>query len=293
MEKLTFAVVGDLHVSPASEHLAAVIELINARGPDFVLLLGDLVDAPGDENVRRLAERLRRIDRPVYLTIGNHDTAGAGEGYDIESRLGEALPGPWSESFTYGFRAGGWRFVVLGMSVMNIGYEGPQVNRHKGYVSESGDVLYVPRADLERLGRLLEATGDAPACVVSHVPLVRMARRVHARGCYDQVRLLEEIQVLSLVQGRPNVKLVLAGHQHFNQVDVLGGQLHCVTQAVRGYGPYGDPDAIRMVELSSDAVRSWLIWHGREADPPAPIGTLEGDRSFEWRFEPARSAAAQ
>ena len=284
MSKLTFAVVGDLHVGATAEEVQTAIRLLNAADPAFVLFLGDLVNKPTEASMDELVAALRRIGPPVYLTIGNHDMARADDGFDVPGRIAAAFPGPWSDSFTYGFTAGQWRFVVGGTSTMSIPYQGPQINHIKGHVSEHGGMIYMPREDLERFIALLEATGEAPACVVLHPPLVPMARRVRERGCFDQVRLLEEPQVLSLIQDRPNVRLCLYGHEHFNQVDAVDGRLHCITQGVRGYGPYGDPSAIRMVELSETGVRSWLTWDDREPEPPAPIGTLAGDRSFEWIF---------
>jgi len=284
IDDLTFAVIGDLHVGATAEAVQTTIRLLDERDLDFVLFLGDLVNTPTAENVAAFAEAVRRIDKPVYLTIGNHDVGRMTEGFDIEAELARDLPGPWKDGFTYAFDAGGWRFVVCSLGTFNIGYTGPQVNRYKGVVSEFGDVLNVPPRHLERFGQLLDATGETPTCVVTHVPLVRMAERVHARGCYGQVRLLEEIQMLSLVEARPNVKMCLYGHEHFNQADVIDGRLHLITQGVRGMAQYGDADAIRIMRIADGTVASGLIWDGLAEQAPAPLGTLEGDRAFEWRF---------
>jgi hypothetical protein len=261
-----------------------VIRLVNERPLDFVLFMGDLVNRPTDESVAEFVRHVKRIDKPVYLTIGNHDMGRAAEGFDCERKIAEALPGPWSDAFTYLFEAGGWNFIVLSMSSMEVPYHSPQVNHHKGYASEHGRISYIPRPHLEKFQEMLAASGDRPTCVVMHIPLVHMADRVHDRGCYDQVRLMEEIQLTSLIRERPNVKLALYGHQHFNQVDVLDGTLHCVTQGVKGYPPYGDPAGIRMMRLSPTDVRGRMFWDDDPVEEPAPIGTLAGDRSFEWSF---------
>ena len=91
--------------------------------------------------------------------------------------------------------------------------------------------------------------------------------------------------MLSLLNARSNVRLCLYGHEHFNQVDVVDGRLHCITQGVQGYGPYGDDSAIRIVEATDHSVRSYLVWDGRDLEGPGEIGTLAGDRSFQWRFK--------
>jgi len=284
MDSVRFAVVGDLHVGAVAEEVQTAIDLVNTQPLDFVLFLGDLVHEATDENIEEFVRQAGRIDKPVYLTLGNHDVGRAEEGFDFEDKIGRAWPGPWSDSFTYAFQAGEWSFVVGGLASGTLPFAGVQVNHHKGFVSETGGYLYMQGRHLERFGELLEATGDRPTCAVTHVPLVRMAERVHARGCYDQVHLLEEIQILSLLEARANVKMALSGHQHFNQVDVVRGRLHCVTQGVRGYGPYGDPSAIRIVELSAGRVHSHLFWPGLPPQPPAPISTLAGDCRFQWQF---------
>jgi len=162
-----------------------------------------------------------------------------------------------------------------------------QVRQHKGYVSESGGIIRVTDEHMKRFAALLEESGDRPTCLVMHVPLIWMADRIHARGCYDQVRYMEEVQIRALVNSRKNVKLVLSGHQHFNQVEEVRGALHCVTQGVRGYPPYRDPDGIRIVEIRGATIRGYMTWDGAAAEPPGLLGTLDGDRSFEWRFADA------
>ena len=292
MDELTFAVVGDLHVGGVAEEVRTAIRLVNDDDLDFVLFLGDLTDKPTEENVAEFARQVRRINKPAYVVIGNHDAARDASGFDFEAclaeaLLAEALAGPWSEGFTYAFQAKGWNFIVGAISVRPIGYEGPQVNRIKGYVCEFGNVLHMPPRHLQRFRELLDESGRTPTCVVLHVPLVRMAPRVAERGCYAQVRLLEEWQLLSLIEQRPNVKLCLYGHDHFNQAEVVNGRLHLITQAVRGMAQYGDPNAIRILRIAGSTVRSRLIWDAAPPDPPGALGTLAGDVAFEWRI-PAR-----
>jgi len=286
MGSLCFAVVGDLHVGAVAEEVQTTIRLVNGMDLDFALFLGDLVNEPTDENVDEFVRQVRRIVKPVYLVIGNHDAARQPEGYDIEARIAAAMPGPWSDSFTYAFRCKGWDFIVASIGTMLIGnaYTGPQINRMKGHVSENGGMIYMPRGHLERFGRLLEESGDEPTCVVMHTPLLQMSHRIRRRGCFSQVRLLEQMGVLSMIEDRPNVKVLLYGHDHFNQVEVVNGRLHVITQGVRGYGPYKDTHAIRIVEIEGGTVRSRLVWDGLDGQPPGVIGTLEGDKAFQWSF---------
>lgn len=154
------------------------------------------------------------------------------------------------------------------------------INGYKGYINRASEIMYLDTADLERFQRLLEKSSDRPTCVVIHVPLAPIADRLHEGGIVDQTKLLQEIQLRSMVEACRNVKLVLSAHQHFNQVDVIHGQLHCITQRLPGFDNHGP--AIRWVELTNDRIRSWLIWDRTDSEQPAPIGTVAGDRSFEW-----------
>src|SRR5262249_45010812 len=141
------------------------------------------------------------------------------------------------------------------------------------------------------LQTLIEASGDTPTVLTLHIPLIRMAQRLYKRGCYEQVRLLEEPQIFALLEEHPNIKVVLSGHNHFNQVECQDGVLHCVTQAVKGFAPYKDPNGIRIMELNQHSVRSYMVWEDAGVEPAAEIGTLQGDRSFSWRL-PARTRTA-
>ncbi len=282
MQKVTFAIVGDVHVGSVTDELPAFIKLVNRLPVDFALFMGDLVHEATDANVEMLGRAIRMLEKPYYLALGNHDTGRMAEGYDIETRIRGVLPGIWDESFTYSFQAGGWNFIVGGMQTARIELKGFQVHHRKGFVTEHGHVNRMIGEHLERLQALLKASGDTPTILTLHVPLVRMARRVYQRGCFEQIRLLEEPYIFALLDEHPNVKVVLSGHNHYNQVEARDGVLHCVTQAVKGYAPYRDPNGIRIMELSGSGVRSYMVWDNIEGEPPAPLGTLEGDRSFAW-----------
>ena len=284
MQPITFAVAGDLHVGSVSEPVQTLIRIVNERRPDFLLFLGDLTHTASESELADFVQQVRRVTVPVYLTIGNHDTARLPEGFDIEQRLGRMFPGPWGTSFTYAFEVAGWQFIVLVAHSGRVDQIGYQVHNIKGFISEGGGIIRVPEDHMRRLEGLLEAAGDRPTCLVSHVPLVHMPDRIYRRGCFDQVRYIEELHLLSLLDHHPNVRLALAGHQHFNQAEVRNHALHCVTQGVCGYPPYKDGNALRWVELSDAGVRSYLVWDGLDEEPPADIGTLDGDRSFRWDF---------
>ncbi len=283
MKPLTFAIVADPHVgSPVSEFRTA-LELCNSRPLDFVVLLGDLVHRCTEENVEALVAGLKSLNKPFYLVIGNHEQAGLHGDFDVEKALQEALAGPWQESFAYSFEAGGWLFIAAGLDMSQSAYTNVYINNYKGYVDRTGKVSHLRGEKLDRFQSQLEQSGDRPTCVLIHIPLAPIAERVHRRGCYDQTRILEELQIRSLIRERDNVRAVCAGHQHFNQVDVFDGRLHCVTQNISG-GEYGDTPALRLVQLSETRIEGWLFWTDRDREDPGALGSEAGDRSFVWDF---------
>lgn len=285
MEKVSFAAIGDLHVGGIDrEDAETMVEVVNDLPVDFAIFLGDMVNKPTQESVDEFAGYARKIKHPYYLVTGNHDSADEEQGFDIETKLSEALPGIWSESFTYSFQMKGWNFITCGMTTGTIPYKGVQINQYKGHMSEKGGVCRIPEHHLLRFKELVEASGDRPTVVALHVPLTRMAKRLMDRRCFCQVRLLEQFQMLSIIESKPNVKMAIYGHDHFNQVDVMNDVLHCISQSVKGYPPYKDPHAIRIVELSDSGIKSRLVWKDWEVRETGAIGTLQGDMAFEWKF---------
>lgn len=292
MGSVTFAIIGDLHVGSVIDEVPTFVRLVNRLPVDFALFMGDLVHEATDANVETLGHELRRLKKPYYLTLGNHDTGNMSSGYNVERKIRDVLPGIWNESFTYNFRAGDWNFIVAGMGTFRVEQIGFQVHHRKGFICERGYMNRLVGDHAIRLQKLLEASGDTPTVLTLHVPLIRMSRRIYKRGCYEQVRLLEEPQILALLDEHPNVRVVLSGHNHFNQVEVLNDAIHCVTQSVKAYGPYGDPNGIRIMELTENSVHSYMLWEDSSKEPAAEIGTLQGDRSFEWHWPvPVKNSA--
>lgn len=286
---LAFAVIGDAHVGNPPERFEAAVSLCNELPVDFVLLMGDFAHRVQRAHVDEFIRQLRRLEKPMYLVSGNHENRPQERdaGLDFGRELRAAFPGPWHESFTYGFECSGWRFITLGpIHHLLTGLENFYINHYKGFVNRNGAILHILPDDLRRFGRLLEETGDAPACVVLHVPVAPIADRLHERGVGDQCRLIQQPQIRSMIQSRPNVRVVLSAHHHMNQVTELRGQLHCITQNISG-NPSGlaPGPAIRLMEFTPTEVRGTLIWHDTPAAPSTEVGTLQADRSFRWELE--------
>jgi uncharacterized protein len=74
LEGVRIGQLSDIHVrggvKPAGLHVA--IELMNEQAPDFVVLTGDYVSFSSFP-LPRLTSALKKLNRPAYATLGNHD----------------------------------------------------------------------------------------------------------------------------------------------------------------------------------------------------------------------------
>ena len=62
---------GEAHSPHAAENLRHVVEMINARHPDAVILSGDIGENP--EQWQRARQILKGLNSPLYYAPGNHD----------------------------------------------------------------------------------------------------------------------------------------------------------------------------------------------------------------------------
>ena len=74
--QVTVAQISDTHLGEprapqAAENLRRVIEMVNARHPDVVVLTGDIGETPA--NRLQAKEILRGLNAPLYYVPGNHD----------------------------------------------------------------------------------------------------------------------------------------------------------------------------------------------------------------------------
>lgn len=278
------ALVADIHVGSGEPLLAHAVALCNGLDLDAVVVMGDLAEPTTEENFAKALAGIGGFEAPVYLMLGNIETSPEGAALNAEERLRETFPGPWQESFTYGFRLGGWRFIVLGgIRHVPVDIRNFYVKRVKGFVNRASNILSLADDDRERFMQLLDESGDHPTCVLMHVPVAPLSDRLAACGAMDQGRMIEVRQLQALIAERPNVYAVLTAHMHLNQVDVVRGQLHCWTQNLAGRR--SNPPAIRVVELADAAVSGRLLWDDRVERPPGEVGTAAGDHSFIWSFK--------
>lgn len=209
----TFVHVTDLHIQPelrAAEGCRQCFDAINRARPDFVIAGGDLVfDTLATPYARaRLLfdlyrDTVKRLEAPLYNTLGNHDVFGVYERSGVspahpeygkkmyEDRIGRRF-------YSFDFR--GWHFVVLD----SIGLTPDR--RYIGLIDE--EQLEWLRQDLEKTGK------TTPIVAVTHVPL--------STGMLQWMMPVHDPSIIVVNNAKPvlellhqyNIKAVLQGHTH-------------------------------------------------------------------------------
>ena len=222
---LLFSVVTDSHTdstirSDLYRHLAlSYLETVSkdskAAGAEFIVHLGDLIDAnPRDMSVdiyinRILSSRqaLEKSGLPVYYVIGNHE---------LRPAVGtKTLAKQWlglSNSY-YSFDIGGFHFIVLDC----FNYEGDEVSGSDETWESSRFLIYSEeKAWLENeLART-----NKPTIVFVHVPLSGMFEPYTPDGStYNRVINAPEIR--ELFENSRKVIAVFEGHYHNPHTEVI------------------------------------------------------------------------
>ena len=234
--------------------------------PDAVLIGGDISEAP--DLAQHLKEMARRLERPIYFVLGNHDfyRSSFEQVHSIARRLSQD-----EEHLTWLTEGG---VVELTVHTALVGHDGWTDARFGDF--ENSDVIlndYFLIDDLSGLGRSalrnkLQSLGDAAAASVqadlsqaieihrdvillTHVPPFREACWYDGRisddnylphfSCGAVGRALEDIMA-----ARPNRHLtVLCGHTHGAGEAQIGGNMHVLT----GEAKYGRPTIQQVLDV--------------------------------------------
>jgi 3',5'-cyclic AMP phosphodiesterase CpdA len=212
-----------------------VIASINRLKPGFVIMLGDLVNKPGDpEQLREFKRISGKIDPsvPIYYVAGNHDVM--------------AQPTPESLAAYrqnvgrdyYSFRAGPIYGIVLNSTLIH----SPQKAE-----AEYQEQLAWLKAELEKA----KGSGAPHVVVFQHHPyFVENAQEPEQFGNIPMERRKPFLDLLH----QHNVKYVFAGHVHKNSEGKDGDLEMTVTGPVSM--PFGDEGSgIRLAEVTSASIR--------------------------------------
>ncbi|MFO8001625.1 MAG: PQQ-binding-like beta-propeller repeat protein [Marinilabilia sp.] len=150
-EGITFAHLTDTHVDPDSqseEDLQTVVQDINSRNVDFVVVTGDLTNTGSNAELEAAKDVLDQLDVSYYAVPGNHETN-------------------WSESAGLRFNElwGDDRFIFSEGDYLFVGFNtGPYMKMGDGHVKQE---------DLQWLRRQLEKRKEPDQKLISmaHYPL--------------------------------------------------------------------------------------------------------------------------
>ena len=224
----------DVHVNRGSElasnreRFRAQVAQLNALSerPDFILLSGDLMDAGTVEEFNAYQDAVKDSIDTVFSSVGNHDVSGGpNNDYAEDIENFRHYQGPeW-----YSFEWRGHHVVVID-------------NYDAGDLSPNGEPESTRneqqfnwlKADLQHIDK------SRPLIVVAHIAL---NDPLTIPGTDRYIKLLRKY----------NVKLVLSGHTHRNDVDpnVFPGALTVVTEPA--WSPQdGGPVGFRRISLQQD-----------------------------------------
>jgi 3',5'-cyclic AMP phosphodiesterase CpdA len=130
-----FVATGDSH-SGASvpEIFLQVVQDVNQRRPEFLVLLGDGVENALPQNFEALTQACEKLQVPLHYVIGNHDVLVPGQSHSrhnylkVRAKLSPAAP---ADKTYYAFTQKNCRFIVVDTAGWSIGVWGVKVSDAK------------------------------------------------------------------------------------------------------------------------------------------------------------------
>ena len=240
-EVVRFALITDLHYADkeaaGTRHyretpakLSQAAEQWRAEKPDFLAVLGDLIDAAKDVQtelgyLRQIRGELDKIELPKHYVLGNHCV-------DTLTKQ-EFLNGVGQEKSYYSFDQGNVHFVVLdacfrsdGVSYQRKNFEWTDPNIEKREV----DWL---RKDL--------ADTDKPTIVLVH-------QRLDVEGPYG---IKNAAAVRNVLESSGKVLAVFQGHSHENEHRMIKG-IHYCTLVAMVEGAFEDSNGFSVASVYQD-----------------------------------------
>lgn len=221
---------GTRHYRETLGKLAEAAARFERDRPDFVVELGDLIDAADSvETERRYLSTVNRefasVAQDRHYVLGNHCV-------DTLTKA-EFLGGVGQERSYLSFDRGGFHFVILDSCFRS---DGEPYGRKNFHWTDAN----VPPAEIEWLKADLQAT-DRPVIVFAH-------QRLDVRNNHG-VRNGPEVR--GVLEAAGNVQAVFQGHSHRNDLREIGGIHYCTLVAmVEGSGP--ENNGYSRLDLSAD-----------------------------------------
>lgn len=236
----------DVAPDPMLDRALDALGELNKR-PSFALITGDCSSDGSVDSYRRLAQKLERLETPLYYIPGNHDDA------DIMAKLllGRALE--LRQKLTQSFEAYGWRFILLDSSVPG---------------EDGGDLGDAQRAWLRTT---LAAHPHTPTIVVVHHNPLPVGS-----AWLDPMMIADANALHAILDTSTQVRAVLFGHVHqVFEAERNGAQYLSAPSTFFQFKPrsvnFGRderPAGVRIVALNGDRFRSAVL---RVGEPLPPI----------------------
>lgn len=221
---------GTRHYRDTLAKLAEAAERFQTDKPDFVVELGDFIDAADSVEtelgyLRRVGDVFRTIPGGKHCVLGNHCVE------TLTKR--EFLDGVGQQESFYSFDAGGFHFVVLDACFRA---DGAPYGRNNSVWSDAN----IPPHELEWLRDDLKAT-PRPTIVFAHQRLDEAGK--HA------VRNAAEVRGVLEAAGR--VTAVLQGHSHKNDHQEINA-IHYTTLVAMVEGPGPESSGYSTLDVLND-----------------------------------------
>ena len=205
------------------------IRHVNRLKPAFMVVCGDLIQEPGNEDQARAyleAARALRPDIPLYNVAGNHDVLGTPTRESLawyEKHFGK----PW-----YSFELNDCLFLVLESDMLNRPDEVPDLaSKQMAWLRKT-----LAEADAKRFRHKI---------VFKHYPIC--LKRIDEKDQYFNVPQPRRRELLELFH-KHDVAAVFSGHYHKNAY-ARDGKLEMVTTGSLGKPLGADPPGFRIVRV--------------------------------------------
>jgi len=268
-KQIRIAQISDLHIKPsgtlaygkvntaeALEHcIAALNEFVPAL--DFVVISGDLADAPSVEEYDHLKRLLAPLKLPFAAIPGNHDS---------REMMRAAFPNP-----SYAFRSGplDQKIEVGDLDLLLL---------DSSVAGKPHGELDLPT--LQWLEVTLASSGERPALVFLHHP-------PFLTGIWhmDRQNLHNAAELAAIVQRHPRVQLIATGHVHRATLTMFASR-PCTICPVANHAVDLDLDHLRppsfKIEPPAFHLHTWFAGDGFGSlvTHHVPIGNFDGPHPF-------------
>ncbi|ALJ05366.1 hypothetical protein APS56_09625 [Pseudalgibacter alginicilyticus] len=216
-QDFSFVFITDVHLQPergAQEAFQKVIDSVNKLNVDFVVTGGDLVYDVLRGNFNRsdslfqyYSNSIKKINVPVYNTIGNHELFGIYKESDVDKNHPDYKYGMYERYFGkryYSFDHKGWHFISL-CSIEE------KDQRYIGLIDEEQKEWL--KKDLAQLD------ANTPIVITTHIPFIsaynqRYPKKEKIKVVPNNLWIYNRDEILKMFNNL-NLKLVLQGHLHW------------------------------------------------------------------------------